>query len=65
MARAAESQRLGTVDGLGPCLEAHARELVVYVDGDVDVDAAQVVDDRGKAVEVYLGIVGDGHVCEL
>lgn len=65
MARAAESQRLGAVDGLGPRLEAHTRELVVYVDGDVDVDTAQVVDDRGEAVEVDLGIVGNRHAGEL
>ncbi len=64
MAAAAEREGLGAVEGLEALLDGLAGVRVVDVDGDVHLDAAEGVHDALEVVEVDLGVVGDGHVCE-
>ena len=66
MARAAELERLIAVQGLLASLDVRAGVLrVIDVDRDVDLDAADGVDDGDELVEVNLRIVGDGNAREL
>ena len=65
MARAAQDERLLAVEGLLACGKRAAGAIVVDIDGNVDVDAAERVDRRLEAVEVDFHIVGYGHAREF
>lgn len=66
MARAAQLQGVVAVEGLLAGLDVGAGVLgVIDVHGDVDLDAADGVNDGDELVKVNLGIVGDGHAGKL